>query len=159
MKQILPHPLAAAGLLLMWLMLTSFSLGQLVLGTGVALVAARAVAPLEPQAIRIRNWRPLPMLFVVIVYDILWSNLQVGRQVFRRAAPRSGLVEVALDTRNRAALAILAVVITATPGTAWMGWDPRRGILLMHVLDIGEGETWEHTIQNRYERRLLEIFG
>ena len=36
MSRVLPYPLLTAGLLLMWLLLTGFSLGQLLLGALIA---------------------------------------------------------------------------------------------------------------------------
>ena len=56
MTRILPHPLLTAALILMWLLLNRFSLGHLLLGTAVALVAGRAMAALEPVRPRIRRW-------------------------------------------------------------------------------------------------------
>ena len=55
MTRIVPHPLLTGGLVLMWLLLNRFSLGHLVLGTAVALVAGRAMAALEPVRPRIRR--------------------------------------------------------------------------------------------------------
>lgn len=157
-KQILPHPILFLTLVLMWMMLTRFSIGHLILGSVVALIAARVFAPLEPQTVRIRRWRPIPGLLGVMFVDIMRSNLRVAAQVLSRRAPNSVLVEVELESRHRSVLAILAIIITATPGTAWLGWNPRTGILLMHVLDTDEKEEWKTLMQTRYECRLREIF-
>jgi multicomponent K+:H+ antiporter subunit E len=54
---------------------------------------------------------------------------------------------------------VLACIITATPGTSWAGYDSSSGRLTMHILDLVAEETWIRTIKERYERRLLEIFG
>ena len=53
---------------------------------------------------------------------------------------RSGFVRITLDLTNRNALAILAIIITSTPGTAWIEYEPRNGQLLLHVFDLIEGE-------------------
>ena len=55
-------------------------------------------------------------------------------------------------------LAILAVIITATPGTAWMQYDSRRDVVLLHVFDLVEHDDWIALIKGRYESLLLEIF-
>ncbi|WP_128254106.1 Na+/H+ antiporter subunit E [Falsirhodobacter deserti] len=159
MKRIIPHPILTLVLLVMWLILTQFTLGQAILGTAVALVAARALAALEPQTIRIRRWSPIPGLFYTFVVDILWSNVKVGRAIMSRTTPPSGLIEVELDTRDRNILAIISVVIAAAPGTAWLGWNPGNQTLLLHLLDIEEGEIWEETLKKSYLGRLKEIFG
>ncbi|WP_045390351.1 Na+/H+ antiporter subunit E [Falsirhodobacter sp. alg1] len=159
MKRLFPHPALAVFLLLVWLILTRFSVGQLILGSIVACVAAGALKSLEPQRTRILSWRPIPKLLAVFIGDMLWSNYAVACVILRRKPPRSAVIEVPLQTRNRASLAILAIFITATPGTAWLGWNPRNGVLLVHVLDLEEEEMWRELMQNRYERTLMEIFG
>ena len=40
MSRVFPYPLLTVSLIMMWLLLSSFSLGQFILGTAVALVAA-----------------------------------------------------------------------------------------------------------------------
>lgn len=158
MKRLLPHPILTVVLILMWLVLTRFSLGQLILGTMIALIASKALGTLEPKTVRIRRWSPIPMLLVVLVKDVLASNVHVASLILSGRQPKSGVVEVELETRNRNILAILAVIISATPGTAWLGWNPRTGTLLIHIFDQREGDVWKTLLQDRYECRLREIF-
>ena len=67
-------------------------------------------------------------------------------------------MDIPLDIRNPYGLALLACIITSTPGTLWVNFDAQKGVLMIHVLDlIDEGE-WIRTIKGRYERLLLEIF-
>jgi multicomponent K+:H+ antiporter subunit E len=54
---------------------------------------------------------------------------------------------------------MLAVIITATPGTAWLEYDDETGILLLHVFDMVEEADWQDLIANRYEALLMEAFG
>ena len=55
-------------------------------------------------------------------------------------------------------LGLLALIVTATPGTLWVAFDPARGVLTLHVLDLIDEDAWIRTIKQRYERYLLEIF-
>jgi multicomponent K+:H+ antiporter subunit E len=55
MSRIFPYPLLIISLVIMWLLLTSFSLGQLLLGTVVAFIAVQGVAALHPATPRIRR--------------------------------------------------------------------------------------------------------
>lgn len=158
MRRILPHPVLTLFLLLMWLMLTRFSLGQAILGLLVALVAARALAALEPSRVRVRRWGPLVPLIGVFLADIVASNLSVARIILSGRAPASGLVEIPLATRDRNVLTILSIMISATPGTVWLGWNPLSGAILLHVFDMKEEGMWVDIVQRRYERRLREIF-
>jgi multicomponent K+:H+ antiporter subunit E len=160
MTRIVPHPLLAAGLILMWLALNSFSLGHLLLGTAIALVAGRAMAALEPVRPRIRRWDLVLRLALVVALDILRSNLEVARLIVagRRPGSRAGFVGIDLAISDPTALAALAVIVTSTPGTAWIDYDAARGGLLLHVLDLADEEEWRDTVNNRYGRLLKEIF-
>ena len=57
-----------------------------------------------------------------------------------------------------AILAILAAIITCTPGTLWVQYDSGRNRLLMHIFDLVDPETWPAQIKGRYECLLMEIF-
>ena len=107
MTRILPHPLLAAALILMWLTLNSFSLGHLVLGTAIALVAGRAMAALEPVRPRIRRWNLVLRLALAVALDILRSNLEVARLIVagRKPGSRPGFVEIDLTISDPTALA------------------------------------------------------
>jgi multicomponent K+:H+ antiporter subunit E len=147
-------------LLVMWLLLTqSFSPGQFVLGTFVAVMASSFMAYLEPDRVRIRFTRAIPRLILIVIGDIVRSNIGVGRIVLRRdCASTSGFIKVPLDLRNRYGLAALAMIITATPGTLWVQHDSTRHVLLLHVLDLVDEKYWIDLIKNRYECLLMEIF-
>lgn len=160
MKRLIPHPFLALLLLIIWLMLTQFTPGQFVLGATVALVASRAMSSLEPTPVTMRKMYRIPSLVTTLFVDILRSNIAVATLILnsgRHGKRRSGMIEIELETRNRTALALLAIIVTATPGTAWLGWNPRRGVLLLHVFDLVDEAQWQDLIKNRYEKALREI--
>lgn len=159
MTRFVPHPLLTVGLVLMWLLLNRFSLGHLVLGTAVALVAGRAMAALDPIRPRIRRWDLVATLSLRVMVDILRSNFAVARLVtFGSGRRHAGFVEIDLALRDPTALAALAIIVTSTPGTAWMDYDATRGRLLIHVFDLVEPDEWRSTINDRYASLLKEIF-
>lgn len=159
MTRLVPHPLLTATLILMWLMLNRFSLGHLLLGTAIALVAGQAMAKLEPERARLRRPDLIARLFLRVTADIVRSNLAVARQVIVDPPGRSpGFVEIDLEVRSPLALATLAVIITSTPGTAWVDYDAARGRLLMHVLDMTDEEEWRRVVNDRYGSLMKEIF-
>lgn len=163
MSRLLPHPLLSLALLGMWLLLTQVSPGHLLLGSVIALAAGRAMAALQPEGPRIRRWRPIPRLVAIVALDILRSNagvawLIVTGLVAKGDSRRSGFVEIPLRLRSPSALAILAIIVTATPGTAWLEHDAARGTLLLHVFDLVDEAGWQVLIRDRYESLLLEIF-
>ncbi|MDS9468302.1 Na+/H+ antiporter subunit E [Paracoccus sp. MBLB3053] len=161
MRQAIPHPLLSAALVLMWMMLTRFSLGHLALGSIVALFAGWTVARLHPPRPRIRRWSAIPRLMAVVSVDIFRSNLAVARVLLLGPDhPRyhSGFVELRLKLRDQNAIALLAIILTATPGTAWLEYEREDGRLLLHVLDLRSGDDWQALIHDRYEALLMEIF-
>lgn len=158
MSRVFPHPILCAGLVLMWLLLNRFSLGHLVLGTAVALVAGQAMAALEPNRPRIRHPLVILRLFAIVLADIVRSNVAVARLVLLGGPRRQGFVEIDLALRDPTALAVLAVILTSTPGTAWMDHDAARGRLLLHVFDLRDEDEWRTVVNDRYSALLREIF-
>lgn len=161
MRRLVPHPLLTVGLVVIWLMLTRFSLGHLMLGTVIALIAGWAMGALQPTRVRISRWDLVVRLAVVVAWDILKSNAAVGWSILTNGhggKRQSGFVCVPLTLRSPAGLGMLSIIITATPGTAWLEHDQDSGLLLLHVFDLREGSDWHTFIRNRYEAPLLEIF-
>ncbi|MBP2551001.1 multicomponent K+:H+ antiporter subunit E [Neorhizobium galegae] len=156
----LPYPILAVCLLLMWLMLNGFSWGQLVLGALVALFASWALASLRPDKPKLRKWWLIPKLVTVVFVDILRSNLAVATLILKgkRRPHTSGFLLLPLEIENKTALALLAIILTSTPGSAWLEYDSRDRTVLLHVLDLIDEEQWIATIKHRYEALLLEIF-
>jgi len=160
MSRVFPYPLLTAALLLMWLLLTSFSVAQLLLGGVVATGASRAMAALQPPKPRIKRWRLIPKLAGMVALDILRSNAAVFSIVLQghRRERVAGFVAIPLALRDRTALAVLSCIVTSTPGTAWVEYDPDSDVLLIHVLDLIDKDAWVTLIKNRYEAPLREIF-
>lgn len=161
MSRAIPHPLLSATLVLMWLILTSFSLGNLLLGTAISLVAGWAVEHLHPPRPRFRRWSAIPQLMLVVARDILRSNIAVARVLILgpgHPAYHSGFVELHLRMREPNAIAVLAIILTATPGTAWIEFEQEDGRLLLHVLDLRSEDDWQILVRDRYEALLMEIF-
>lgn len=158
MSRAFPHPLLSGFVVLIWLLLNRFSLGHLVLGTAVAVVAGQAMAALDPERPRIRRPAAIFRLLAVVLLDVARSNAAVARLVLVGGPRRQGFVEIDLTLRSQTALAVLAVILTSTPGTAWMDYDATRGRLLLHVFDLRDEEMWRAVVNERYGTLLKEIF-
>lgn len=161
MTRLLPHPLLSLALILMWLLLTRFSLGHLLLGSAIAIIAGLALARIEPRASRVRSWGAVLRLLAIVCTDILRSNIAVARLMLtngRSGARRSAFVEIPLRLEEPTALALLAMILSATPGTAWLEHDPGRKVLLLHVFDMIDENEWRDLIRDRYEALLMEAF-
>jgi len=156
-----PYPLLAGGLVLMWLVLNGFTPGRLLLGVAVAVVSGRSMSVLTPAKPRIRRWDRIPQLVGIVLFDIVRSNIAVASLILsggRHGRRRSGFVMIPLALRDPTGLAVLAVIVTATPGTAWMQYDARGDEVMLHVFDLIDEDAWIALVKGRYESLLLEIF-
>lgn len=157
----LPFPLTWLALVAMWLVLNgTLAFAHVMLGMVVAFAGVLGLRALqEPGAGAHRPIIALQLAWLVLI-DVVRSNVAVAAIVLRRHTRerRAGFVEIPLQLRHPAGLAVLACIITSTPGTSWAGFDSRSGVLTMHVLDLVDEETSIRTIKERYERRLLEIY-
>lgn len=160
MNRIFPHPLLMIFLIIMWLLLTHFSLGQLIVGSAIAFIAVQGMAALQPDKPRLKRWDLLLKLTGIVLYDIVRSNIAVARIILQggKRARKSEFITIPLDLRDSTGLAALAVIITSTPGTAWLDYNAARGTLLLHVFDLVDETVWLDLIKNRYEYLLREIF-
>lgn len=157
---LLPYPLLWAALTIIWLLLNSMTPGHILLGATVSLVACWAMASLRPAKPRLKRWYLLPRFFVTVLYDIVRSNIAVAAIILsgHQKNHRSAFMHVTLDLKDPTALSLLAVVLTATPGSAWVEYESRESTLLLHVLDLIDEDEWRELIKNRYEKLLREIF-
>jgi multicomponent K+:H+ antiporter subunit E len=155
-----PYPVLTLMLLIMWLLLNEFSFGHLVLGSVVAIFASWTMASLRPSKPQLRKWYLLPKLFAIVMVDVMRSNLAVSWVILRgRTSGRhSSFLNLPVDIDDPTALAVLAIIITATPGSAWLEYDSHQRSVLIHVFDLADGDEWRDLIKNRYEKLLLEIF-
>lgn len=154
--------IVATTLLALWLLLNgSPSPPQLLLGAVVATGLVLGLRRLRPVQLRVRRPAAIAQLVGRVLADIVRSNFAVARIVLgndRHRRIRSGFVDVPLDLRDPHALAVLAVIVTATPGTVWAGLAPDRATLTLHILDLVDEAEEIRIIKQRYERLLLEIF-
>jgi multicomponent K+:H+ antiporter subunit E len=161
MRRWLPYPLLSLSIFTMWLLLNqSLTASHLVVALALAFGGGLMVVALEPPRARLRRPRAMAKLAFLVLHDIVRSNIAVARIILgpRLAGEISGFVRIPLDLRNPYGLAVLAIIITATPGTLWVDYDSPTGVLTIHVLDLVDENTWIETIKRRYERLLREIF-
>jgi multicomponent K+:H+ antiporter subunit E len=161
MRYWFPYPLLSLALLMLWLLMNqSLSPGQILLGSMLGIAFAWAMVNLQPDKTRLKNYGRIAVLAGHVALDVVRSNIAV-MSVILRAGKRpvnSGFVAIDISLRDENALALLACILTATPGTAWLEFDRQTGVLLIHVLDLENGAAWSDLIRNRYEAPLKEIF-
>lgn len=157
----LPAPLLSLVLLLVWMLLQrGGGAGQWLLGAALALAVPLLTRRLRNPPARLRNPRVLVRYVLVVIFDVVMSNLQVGRDVLRlrRRRPQPRFVVIPLDIGHPGALATLALVTTIVPGTVWSELALDRRSLLLHVWDAPDEEAFIARYKARYEQPLREIF-
>lgn len=146
----------------LWLLLQqTLAPGQIVLGATLALLLAWASSRLRPLRARLRRLDLAAMLMLVVLTEIVRSNISVARIVLglvRDREVRSGFVQIPLQLRDPHGLAALAAIITATPGTVWSGLSPENDCLTLHILDLQDEQESIRHIKDRFERPLMRIF-
>ena len=153
-------PVLALVLLAIWLLLNNtIALGTTLLGallSVVLLIAARRLRPLQP---RMHRASVALRLILVVLIDIVRSNVAVARIILggRARRVRSRFIHVPLELHDPHGLAALAMIITCTPGTVWADLAENR-ILTVHVLDLADERRLVDSIKQRYERPLMAIF-
>ncbi len=160
MTRLFPFPFTSASILILWLLLNqSLSLGHVLLGTAIAIASGWVLGLLESPKERPKKLLSALRLMGLVFADVIHSNIAVARLIVTggRRDRKSGFVDIPLELRSSYGLAILACIITATPGTLWVDFDPASGTLTIHVLDLIDENEWVSTVKNRYERLLQEI--
>ena len=159
-SRLLPAPGLSVVLWVSWLMLNeSVSAGHLLLGAALALVVPWFTERYRPDKPALRGALTACRLALVVLADIVKSNLIVARQVLGpESRVRPAFVWVPLDIRDPHGIVALAAIITLTPGTLSSDLSEDRRHLLVHALHVDDAEMLVADIKQRYESPLREIF-
>ncbi len=155
------RPVLSVLLALAWLMLQqSIDPGNLltacVLGWGLPRLLAGFLGP----AAQPRAWGRAVHLTLTVLWDIVVSNITVARLVLHpRSAPQPAWVRVPLTLKQPTAQALLASIITMTPGTVSAVIDEDQACIWVHALDCDDAAGVAADIDRRYQQPLMEIFG
>lgn len=167
----LPAPLLSLSLLVFWLLLNDtvhpahVLLGAL-LGFLLPLASRGLCGEADPPAgarpagrWRLRALRSLCSLAVVVAVDVVRSNIEVALLILGpKHRIRSTFIEVPVTLEDPVAVAVLAGIVTMTPGTLSAGLSADRRVLTIHCLHAPEPSHVIAAIRSRYERPLSEIF-
>lgn len=158
--RIFPMPVHTLLLCAMWLLLTEFTMGNLVMGMVLGILIPWISVPLSEPHPRVR--RPILAIryLFLVLHDIIVSNLQVAMLVLRSNRHlKPGFVAMPLDLTRELPLAVLATTIALTPGTVSVDLSEDRKWLYIHALDVEDPQELVDSLKNRYEKALREIFG
>ncbi len=109
-RRFLPSLPLTFTIIVFWLLMVSeVNFAQFTMALALGLVIPLYAARIDREFARIGSLRPLPKLLLVLMWDILVSNVRVARQVLgREARIHSGFIWYPLDMQNIHGISALA---------------------------------------------------
>ena len=158
---LIPHPVLSVLVALTWLLAqNSLYLGHIILAVAFGIGLPRLTTNFWPGAPKLRRPGVALRLLGVFGYDILVANFHVARLVLGpNDRLRPGFLKVPLDIEDEFGIALLASMVTLTPGTLSADLDDDHRTLLIHALDIDDADAMVALVKSRYERPLQEALG
>ncbi len=109
------------------------------------------------------SWRAYRLLHFIayVLWQIVLSNLSIAKLVLQpKPTLDPAIIAIPLTVSSGLEITILASVITLTPGTLSVDLGRNAAgqrVLYVHNLTTGDPETFRRSIQQGFERRLLEV--
>ena len=137
----------------------SFSVANLLLGFLVGAVALRLVRGQEISfGLRVRPIKVL-ILTLSFLYELVMSAVRVAILVLSpRMELRPGIFAYRLRVKTDFEIALLANLITLTPGTLSVDVSVDRRTLFIHTIDCSDRQKLRQDIANGFERQIMEAF-
>ncbi|MEW5867637.1 MAG: Na+/H+ antiporter subunit E [Chloroflexota bacterium] len=109
-----------------------------------------------------RYFRKVPQVFGFLLF-FLWELLLASvRSAYFVLAPRRklrpGVIAIPLDLQGEVEIALLANLITLTPGSLSLDVSDDQRTLYLHAMHIEDVEKYRRSIKDGFERRVKEIF-
>jgi multicomponent Na+:H+ antiporter subunit E len=147
-------------LALAWMALTGdWSLPALVFSCALGWLLLRLVRPLGGEGFRRVRLARLPGFLLCFLKEVAVANLKVAAAVIApRGRLRPAIVAVPLALDRDAEIALLANLITLTPGTLSLDLSPDRRTLYVHAMAVTSPDDLRREIRGGFERRILEAF-
>lgn len=105
----------------------------------------------------VRCWKAVAFA-LFLLQDLVLSTVRVAWEVMTPAKTRrQGIIGVPLDAKTDLEIALLANLITFTPGTMSVDVSSDRSVLYIHAMFVDDPDAFRHAIKDGYERRVLEL--
>ena len=154
-------PLIAV-LALIWAAITgNFSSLNLLLGGAIGIVAVLLLRNSFAQPRALRKLGRIVSLILLFLYELVVSAVRVAIVVLTpdlKSALRPAIIAFPLTVKSDAEIALLANLITLTPGTLSVDVAEDRSVLYVHVLTLSTREKLIAEIAGGLERKVQEVF-
>jgi multicomponent Na+:H+ antiporter subunit E len=152
--------LEAVLLALAWMALTAdWSLPAAAFSLALAWLLQRVVRPLGGEGFRRVRLARLPGFAAFFLKEVVVANLRVAAAVLLPAGRlRPAIVAVPLELDRDAEIALLANMITLTPGTLSLDISRDRRTLYVHAMWTSGPDDLRRDIEDGFQRRIIEVF-
>jgi multicomponent Na+:H+ antiporter subunit E len=134
------------------------SFGSLIFGYVLGFLVLWLMQPILGPTGYFKKYGLVFKLFTYLGKELVRSNLRVAYDVITPTIyMRPGIVAVPLEARTDMEIALMANMITLTPGTMSLGVSQDRKYLYVHSMFIDDPETLKREIKEGIERPLLEV--
>ena len=135
-----------------------FSLLNLFVGYAIGLFVLWFMRPIFGPTQYFVKIRLLLRFAAYLVKEIIHSNLLVAYDVVTpKIHMRPGVIAVPLDAESDVEIAVLANLITLTPGTMSLGVSEDRKFLYVHSMFLKDPEDLKREIKRGIERPVMEV--
>lgn len=131
---------------------------QFVLGLLIGYAVLAVLAPLVGTAAYVRRL-PRALAFAGFFFkELILASVRVAWDVvLPRSRRRPGVVAVPLDSRDETEIALLAKLLTLTPGSVTLDVAADRSVLYVHTMFVDDPDAVRAEIKNGFERRVREL--
>jgi len=156
------NPVALPWLLGVWLLLWG-SVSPLAIVSGLVIAVGLLWATPQPAVeigLRFRPFAVARLVFFVTI-DLFISSCRVTWHVVTPRLPESAIYDVPLRVRGGLMITLLAIAVTAVPGSTVIDAHPEEGVLEIHVFDASSPDAEENIRRDvrLLERRITAAFG
>lgn len=100
------------------------------------------------------------VLSLIFMRELWLSSVSVAKAAFaREVAVHPGIIAVPVELKTDLGVAMVANLISLTPGTTSLHTSPDRKLLYVHCLDVAEDEEVIAGIKTNFEYWVREVEG
>lgn len=148
-------------LALIWMFLTgSLTANTLIEGFIVGYLVLWLASPLYGPSTYFRKFRQVVSFILYFLRELVVATFRVARVVISpELNVRPVIIAVPLDVKTDIQIALLANLVTLTPGSMTLDVSDDRRVMYVHVMHAEDVEQARQEIKQGFERRIGELFG
>lgn len=107
----------------------------------------------------IRKIYKILSFFIFYVKEVILANFKMAYLILSRTPNlKPAIIAIPLETQSEVQIALLANLITMTPGSFSVDVSHDRTVLYVHVLDNSDPESVKQSIQKGLQQKVKELF-